>query len=279
VRIPYSEVEAHEQVDQLARDGVNAIKIIFESGVPEIPFNRLDVNLARAVADEARLHKLPIAVHTSEAKDVIDAVAIGANSIEHASEIPDATLAEMKARGIAYDPTLCVMEGFTDLVKGDTSSTTRSLVQQVTDKDLLTDTRQVLAGDSMKQFRANASKFHISLPDASRNLLKAWQGGITLVTGSDAGNPLVFHGPTVQREIELWVAAGIPVEVALQAATQNAAHLLQIDDRTGSIVKGKEASLLIVDGNPLQDVHALSSISSVLFKGERVARSDLFEQK
>jgi len=83
----------------------------------------------------------------------------------------------------------------------------------------------------------------------------------------------------VQREIELWVAAGIPPEVALQAATFNAARLLRADNRIGTIEKGKEASLLVVDGNPLQDVHALSAILVVMMKGERVVRSELFEQK
>ncbi len=80
-------------------------------------------------------------------------------------------------------------------------------------------------------------------------------------------------------EIELWVAAGIPLEVALQAATSNAARLLRADNRMGTIEKGKEATLFVVDGNPLQDVRALSSISNVFLKGERVARSTLFEQK
>ncbi|MGI9115145.1 MAG: amidohydrolase family protein [Chthoniobacterales bacterium] len=279
VRIPKSAEEAHAQVSELARQGVDAIKIIFDAGVPEIPFNRLDVNLARAVAEEAHAHKLPVAVHTAEARDVIDAVAIGANSVEHASEIPDATLAEMKRRGIAYDPTLCVFEAFTDLVKGDTSLLQRSLVEQVTDKQLMAQTEQMVKGDALKGMRDSASKFHISLDAAKANLLKAYRGGITLVTGSDAGNPFVFHGPTVQREIELWVEAGIPAEAALQAATSNAAKLLRIDSHAGTVEKGKDATLLIVDGNPLQDVKALSSISTVFFKGERVARSELFEQK
>ena len=88
-----------------------------------------------------------------------------------------------------------------------------------------------------------------------------------------------MHGPTVQHEIELWVAAGIPVDVALQAATSNAAKLLRADNRIGTLEKGKEASLVVVDGNPLQDVRALSSISVVMMKGERVVRSELFEQK
>ena len=113
----------------------------------------------------------------------------------------------------------------------------------------------------------------------SRNLLKAWRAGVLLVTGSDAGNFLVLHGGTVQHEIELWVAAGIPTDVALQAATLNAAKLLRADSRIGTIEKGKEATLLIVDGNPIQDVRALSSTSAVFLKGERVIRSELFEQR
>ena len=101
-----------------------------------------------------------------------------------------------------------------------------------------------------------------------------------LVTGSDSGNFLVLHGPTVQREIELWIAAGIPPEVALRAATSNAAKLLRADDRIGTIRKRKRGDTApIVDGNPLQDVRALSSVSVVLLKGERVARSTIFEQK
>lgn len=279
VRIPHSPDEAHEQVDQLARDGVDAIKIILEAGVPGYTFNRLDVNLARAVAEQAHARKLPVAVHTGLPQDVVDGVAIGADSIEHATEIPEATLAEMKARGVAYDPTLSVVEGFSNLVKGDASLVKRSLVQQVTDKELIAGTEAAMNKEELKPLRESISKFPISLEAANRNLLKAWQAGVTLVTGSDAGNIFVFHGPTIQREIELWAAAGIPVEVALQAATRNAARLLRIDDHAGTIEKGKDATLLVVDGNPLQDVRALSAISTVFMKGERVARSELFEQK
>jgi imidazolonepropionase-like amidohydrolase/ABC-type multidrug transport system permease subunit len=279
VRIPKSADEAHHQVDDLARDGVNAIKIILEAGVPGYTFNRLDVNLARAVAEEAHAKQLPVVVHTGAVQDVVDGVAIGADSIEHPTDVPDATLAEMKARGIAYDPTIAVIEAFTNLAKGDTSLLKRSLVQQVTDKELIAGTEAMIKGDQLKPLREGISKFPFSIEAANRNVVRAWQAGVTLVTGSDAGNPFVFHGPTIQREIELWAAAGIPLDVALQAATRNGAKLLRIDDHAGTVEKGKDATLLVVDGNPLQDVRALSAISAVFMKGERVARSDLFEQK
>ena len=105
----------------------------------------------------------------------------------------------------------------------------------------------------------------------------AWHGRGR--SGSDAGHPMVMHGPTVQHELDLWVAAGIPADQVLRAATANSAKLLRADNRIGTVESGKEASLLIVDGNPLQDIHALSAISFVMMKGEWVARRQIFEQK
>jgi imidazolonepropionase-like amidohydrolase len=242
----------------------------------------MDLEILRSVVNAAHEKNLPVAIHTGNSRDVFDAVALGADSVEHGSfidEISDATIAEMKARNIAYAPTLSVAEGFTNFAKGDTTLLKRSLVQQVTPKDLLSGTEKAAMSDQFRGLREGLSHHSMSMEIGGRNLLKAWRAGVLLVTGSDAGNFLVMHGPTVQHEIELWVAAGIPIEVALQAATINGAKLLRAESRIGTIEKGKDATLLIVDGNPLQDVRALSSISAVFLKGERVNRSGLFDER
>ena len=282
VRTPKSVEEARQQVDDLATRGVDAIKGVLESGAPGYPFVRMDLNLLRAVVDATHAHKLPVAIHTGKAADVADAVSLGAESVEHGSyadEIPDSVLAEMKAKGIALDPTLSVVEGMTQFARGETSLLKRSLVQQVTTKELLTGTEAAATSDKTKSLREGLGRYPMSVEQGGSNLLRAWRAGVTLVTGSDAGNFLVMHGPTIQHEIELWVAAGVPIEVALQAATANSAKLLHADQRIGTVTEGKEATLLIVDGNPLQDVRALSAVSVVFLKGERVARTTLFEQK
>ncbi|MEY2505069.1 MAG: hypothetical protein QOG27_1349 [Verrucomicrobiota bacterium] len=280
VRLPHTTEEARQQVDALAAQKIDAIKGVLEAGAPGYPFNRMDITILRAVADEAHARNLPVAIHTGNNQDVADAVALGANSIEHGSfaeEIPDATIAEMKAKGIALDPTLSVVEGLSSFAKGDTTLLKRSLVQQVTKRELIEGTEHAAASTELAKMREGLSHYPMSLEIGGKNLVKAWRAGIPLVTGSDAGNFLVLHGPTVQHEIELWVAAGIPIDVALQAATSNAAKLLGAENRFGTVEKGKEATLLIVDGNPLQDVKALSAISAVFMKGERVSRSKLFE--
>ena len=84
--------------------------------------------------------------------------------------------------------------------------------------------------------------------------------------------------PTVHRELQLWVAAGIPPEVALQAATWNAAKLLHAQQRIGLVQPGYEASLLVVDGDPTRDISATERISSVVYKGERIRRVELFDR-
>jgi imidazolonepropionase-like amidohydrolase len=126
--------------------------------------------------------------------------------------------------------------------------------------------------------RKALSQYPIDMSIAVDNLRRANQHGVLLVTGSDAGNYLVIHGPTVQHELQLWVQAGIPPAVALRAATLNAARLLRADDRVGSVRPGNDADLLVVDGNPLDDITATERISLVVFKGERIDRTELFEQ-
>jgi imidazolonepropionase-like amidohydrolase len=74
------------------------------------------------------------------------------------------------------------------------------------------------------------------------------------------------------------VQAGLPPSVALQAATFNSARLLRAENHIGSFRTGNDADLLLVDGNPLEDITAAERISLVVFKGERIDRSDLFDQ-
>jgi imidazolonepropionase-like amidohydrolase len=96
-----------------------------------------------------------------------------------------------------------------------------------------------------------------------------------VLAGSGAGNILVLHGAGIQRELQLWVKAGLPTHAALQAATADAAALLGIAHRTGIIRANMDASLLLINGNPLQSIEALEQISLVIVKGERVVRGDL----
>jgi imidazolonepropionase-like amidohydrolase len=241
----------------------------------------MDVLLFRAVAEEARAQNLPLAVHTGDSRDVTDAVDAGASSIEHGSwrdQIPDAVLAKMAHDGIYLDPTLAVGEAYSQYFAGKADALDNSLVQQAVSANILKGTREfVLSGKAVDA--AKAAIFAKALAQSRDNLLRAWKAGVRLVMGSDSGNPLVFPGPSMHRELQLWVQAGIPAAVALQAATGNGATLLGAAGHIGGIRKGMDANLLLVDGNPLQDITAAERISVVVFKGERLQRPDLFDRK
>jgi imidazolonepropionase-like amidohydrolase len=152
-------------------------------------------------------------------------------------------------------------------------------VQQVGPSELLQGTEDALSSKDTEAMRADLARYPIDMKVAIENLKRALQHGVLLVTGSDAGNFLVIHGPTVQHEMQLWVQAGIPPSVALQAATFNAARLLRAEKKIGSIQPGNDADLLVVDGNPLEDITATERISLVVFKGERIDRTELFNQR
>ncbi|HEY7302592.1 MAG TPA: amidohydrolase family protein [Bryobacteraceae bacterium] len=279
VRLPNSENEAREQVDAVKNAGVDCIKAVLESGNVELGlFNRLDTKIYNAVVAEASHDGLPSATHTGSAADVSDAAKAGTSSIEHGSMvdlIPAETFQEMKKKGIAYDPTLSVFEAFVDSRTRNTELLNRSLLQQVGPADLLASTRDVLKKEPSP---ADSERFRSVRDRVNENLLNAYKCGVRLIAGSDAGNMLVIHGPTIQHELELWVKAGIPPAVALQSATYNAAKVLRADGRMGIIEAGRDANLVLLDGDPVEDISNTEHIYSVMFHGERIDRTELFNQ-
>jgi imidazolonepropionase-like amidohydrolase/ABC-type multidrug transport system permease subunit len=280
VRLPNTPQEARQQVDVLKMAGVDGIKAVLESGSPGWgSFNRLTPDIYRAVISEAAAQGLPAATHTGNAADVDEAVSAGTNTIEHGSRsdlISNTTFAAMKQKAIAFDPTLSVHEAIAALVTGNLDLLNRSLLQRVVPADLLRDTRTALSHQK-NSTRADAMKPMLGF--VNQNLVNAYKAGVPLITGSDAGNMLVFHGPTIQHELALWVKAGIPTTVALQAATSTAAKYLRAEDRIGSIQKGRDATFLLLEGDPVQDITATERISDIFYKGEQVQRYKLVHQE
>ena len=89
--------------------------------------------------------------------------------------------------------------------------------------------------------------------------------GVRIAFGTDAGVSL--HGRNAD-EFELMVAHGMTPAQAIVAATRNAADLLGLGDRVGSLEPGKHADLIAVRGNPLQDVTVLKQVAVVVKGGE-----------
>ncbi|HET9031834.1 MAG TPA: CIA30 family protein, partial [Dokdonella sp.] len=98
------------------------------------------------------------------------------------------------------------------------------------------------------------------------NVRRLHATGIPILAGTDAGNPGTTHGASLHGELELLVQAGLSPEQALRAATSVPAEVFGMTDR-GTIEIGKRADLVLVDGDPSQDIRASRAIETIWKNG------------
>ena len=181
-----------------------------------------EMRAAVAVAHQAGKR---IAIHSYGADGARDAVAAGANSVEHATDMDDATMAAMARTGVYYVPTV---------------EHNRYYIEH----------RQEFGYDSAVVQRLTDYR--------QRNLAtvrKAMAAGVRIAMGSDA----VFTGfGENARELEAFIEAGMSPDAALRCATVNGAGLLGLEAELGAVAPGFYADLIAVDGNPLEDIRAVS---------------------
>ena len=106
---------------------------------------------------------------------------------------------------------------------------------------------------------------------------KMQSAGVHLMAGTDTTAPYVFPGSGLHEELALLVQAGLTPMQALQAATKNPAEFLGKFETQGTIEPGKFADLLLLDSNPLADIHNTQKIHAVVLHGEILDRNALDE--
>jgi imidazolonepropionase-like amidohydrolase len=99
------------------------------------------------------------------------------------------------------------------------------------------------------------------------NLKRLAEAGIPIAMGTDAGNPLTLHGPSVYAEMEAMQAAGLTPMQVLVASTRGGAQALGREKELGTVEKGKLADLLIVAADPSRDVANLRQVRWVVRGG------------
>jgi hypothetical protein len=103
------------------------------------------------------------------------------------------------------------------------------------------------------------------------------QSGIRIIAGSDAAalNTYVYPAESFIQELEIFRDAGLTPLQILQAATINGAIFFGLEKTTGSIDTGKNADLVVLNENPLENINAVRNINSVIVRGEYYNRADL----
>jgi len=102
-----------------------------------------------------------------------------------------------------------------------------------------------------------------------------YRAGVPILAGTDAMNPECFPGFSIHDELALLVGAGLSPLAALQAATRNAAQFMGQLDRRGTIEVGKIADLVLLDADPLADIHNTRSVRAVVLNGKLYPHEEL----
>jgi imidazolonepropionase-like amidohydrolase len=241
------EVDSPEDVRRAVREeikaGARAIKVMATGGVltPGIDatFTAFTPEELDAAVDEAHKWGRGVAAHAIGAEGIMNAVLAGVDSVEHCSQTTTEIAKEMKARGTFRSSTICALRG----IVGNADVVSGYAVKKA----------EALEAESRDGFR------------------RAVREGVRHVCGTDAGTPFNPHG-SAPRELVWMVQWGMTPLKVMQAATANGAELLGLP-LVGTIETGKEADLVLFEGNPVEAIEHVLSPLVVLKAGDVVAGS------
>ncbi|GKS57574.1 amidohydrolase [Nitrospira sp.] len=225
------EIEGPDQAREVVRAqiaaGAEVIKVIASGGVltpgtsPD-QAQLTDDELAAAV-DEAGRAGRKVAAHAHGATGIKNAVRAGVHSIEHATLMDDESATLMGRHGVYMVPTLSAL--------ATTAACRRGCG---------------IPESALDKAKAMTKRHQVSFREAHRRQLP-------IAMGTDAGTPFNVHGENAQ-ELERMVALGMSPMEAIVSATTKAADLIGLADVIGSVEPGKEADLLVIDGDPSKKV-------------------------
>ena len=245
------EVEGVEQVRKTVREQIDAgagvIKVIASGGVltPGTSPDQAQMTLEelRAAVDEAARAGHKVAAHAHGSSGMKNAVRAGVHSIEHATLLDEDAADLLDQHRVYIVPTLSAL--------ATTAACRRGCG---------------IPDSALDKAKAMTKRHQASFKQAHRR-------GLLIAMGTDAGTPFNYHGDNAQ-ELERMVALGMTPMEAILVSTSAAARLIGIHDQIGTIERGKEADLLLVDGNPLKRIEILrdrSRIAGVMKAGKFVA--------
>lgn len=227
--------------------GADCIKIIATGGVhtPGSDLMQPQYSLAELRAGVAVAHAAgrKVGSHASNPAGIANAVRAGVDSVEHGVFLDDATAELIARHGTTFVPTLAA---------------THLFGPNADHPDIPDDVR---------------AKAALTVPAHRASFPRAVRAGVRLAVGTDAGSSFVLHG-LAAVEVRLLTEYGVPPPVALAGATKHAAELLGLDREIGTVEVGKQADLVVVDGDPLKRIADLERVALVV-QGGRIVRSRL----
>ena len=235
------EANGPDEVRKAAREqikaGADIVKLMATGGVltpaVEPGSEQLTEAELRAGVEEAHKAGKKTATHAMGTKGILNALRAGIDSIEHGVYLDDEAVRLMKKRGVPLIPTLAAL--FQIESKGVKAGIPAFAVEKT----------------------IKVKPFHLA------SIRLARQAGVAVAMGTDAGTPFNLHGENLQ-ELQLLVQhCGFSPLEAIEAGTRVSAQVLGLEKELGTIEEGKFADLVVVDGDPLDDINILLQRTSI----------------
>lgn len=192
---------------------------------------------------------------------------------EHAAELDLASpqvkefVSLLRERRIVIDPTVSIFEGMFTARAGEVSPDFAAVADR-----LPTQVRRGLLGGGLPVPEGKDQRYRDSFRAMLAMVKTLYDAGVPFVAGTDSAAGFALH-----RELELYVAAGVPAPKVLQLATLGAARVMKRDAELGSIAPGKLADMILVDGDPAARISDIRRVRTVVKDGALYQASTLYE--
>jgi len=237
------------------------------------------IDIVRATIDEAHRGGVRVAVHATELETARASVEAGAEILVHSVHdrvVDPAFVALLAERKVIYSPTLTVMQGYAEVLAGETKLT--DLERRYGDPKVVASWGELAAAGTVSgldKLRARREQWEARDPIMRDNLLTLHRAGVRVAAGTDAGNIGTLHGPSFHHELGQMAAAGMSARDVLLSATSGAARVFAAEPEIGTLEPGKLADLLVLDADPLTSVANLQRIHRVVKGGVVLAPADI----
>jgi imidazolonepropionase-like amidohydrolase len=232
--------EMRRAVRDQVRGGADLIKIMACHDLLEFTDAELE-----AVIDETHRNGLPITAHATYDACIERVARFGVDCVEHGGSMSDSTIELLLSKKIP------IVTTFAPVVMQSQPEVARKF--------------------NIPEWKLLERQKAVADPSRYQGIVNAAKAGVVIGFGTDAGSPAVGHGVVVP-ELKFMVQLGVVADnyAAIRSATSVAAQISRLSNRLGTLTPGKLADLVVVEGNPLENLDALSQVRRTYVAGKRL---------
>ena len=262
--------DARAKVQQLAKAGVNCIKLIDQ--------DQMTMEEVIAVVDEAHKNKLKVVAHSHRPEEIRRGIKAGVDCFEHtglasAPEYPEDIIAMIKERTAQmnlgpffWTPTIEGLYNYEYLRDNPENLDNTTWHLDLPDSIIKDIKQSIQKPGQLPYFQLNP----IRRPTLERKIKQLRDAGVVLLVGTDSGIPMKFHSQSTWNELDVWVNKfGFDAMYTIRAATYWPSVAMGVDKDFGTISEGKYADIIAVKGDVLRYIDLLQKVDVVVKKGKR----------